>query len=391
MSKMFAVKVKTMISPLRVIDDAVLFVKDGTIEFAGSAKNFQVPEGCEVIELGDKYLVPGFFDIHHHGAMGQRAGGGGPEGIKKIGQFLPSTGCTSWLPTVNAEQHCIDIVQVMKEGTGGADIPGIHMEGPFLEPKNLPGKPEADAHLKKPDVPTLEKMQEAAEGNIRLMGVGITMPGAHELIRAMRGLNIVPSIAHSKGGYEDFMAAVDAGLSHATHIYNVMTGMHHRRPGITGGILSCDAVTGELIGDGFHVHPAAMDVVYRCKGPERVALITDQSELAGLPDGRYVRPNGVPIIKKDGICRMEGFDEKTDNTMAGSTLTMDHNVRTLVNKVHIPLKDVIRMATLTPATIVGIDKFKGSLEPGKDADFVVLSKDLVVESAYVRGVQRFQR
>lgn len=160
---------------------------------------------------------------------------------------------------------------------------------------------------------------------------------------------------------------------------------------MVGGVLTCDEVTTELIGDGFHVHPVAMDIAIRCKGVGKIALITDQSELAGLPDGRYERPNGVAIIKKDGICRMEGFDEKTDNTMAGSSLTIDHNVRTMVNKVGLSLKEVFTMAALTPATIVGINKTKGSLEPGKDADIVVWSKDLVVEAAYVKGQKRYSR
>lgn len=388
--RVFALKAKKLVTPLRVIDDGVVVVDGQKIKFVGSSANVQVPEGVEVTDLGDQILAPGFVDIHHHGAVGERASNGAAA-VKKIGAFLPSTGCTSWLPTVNMPEHCQGVVQAMKEGTGGADIPGIHMEGPFLEPKNLPGKPEADAHLLKPDIKFLEQIQAAAEGHVLLMGVGLTMEGSLDLIRALRGMGIVPSVAHTKTGYEGFMKAVDAGLKHATHIYNVMTGMHHRRPGVVGGVLTCDDVTGELIGDGFHVHPAAMDVVIRCKGVDKVALITDQSELAGMPDGRYLRPNGVAIIKKDGICRMEGFDEKQDNTMAGSTCTIDHNVRTMVNKVHMPLHDVLRMASLTPATIVGIAKNKGSLEPGKDADIVVLGSDLTVRETYVLGRKRFER
>ncbi|HHW27664.1 MAG TPA: N-acetylglucosamine-6-phosphate deacetylase [Firmicutes bacterium] len=386
---MFALKAKTLVTPYRVIEDGVVVVDGEQIKYVGSSQNVCIPEGCEVTDLGDKILAPGCIDIHHHGAVGCRAWTA--EGVKKIGAFLPSTGCTSWLPTVNDAEHCRQIMQAKREGTGGADIAGIHMEGPFLAPKNLPGKPEVDAHLRKPDLKLLEQIQEAAEGNVLLMGVGIEVEGALELIRGMRRLGIVPSVAHTKTDYATFMKAVDAGLRHATHLYNVMTGLHHRRPNVVGGVLTCDEVTTELIGDGFHVHPVAMDIAIRCKGVGKIALITDQSELAGLPDGRYERPNGVAIIKKDGICRMEGFDEKTDNTMAGSSLTIDHNVRTMVNKVGLSLKEVFTMAALTPATIVGINKTKGSLEPGKDADIVVWSKDLVVEAAYVKGQKRYSR
>ncbi len=384
----FALKAKVLITPWRVIENGVVVVEGEKIKFVGSEDNVVVPEGLAVNDLGDKILAPGFIDIHHHGAVGQRASGG-PDAIRKIAEFLPKTGCTAWLPTVNAAEHCADVVSVVKSGTGGADIPGIHMEGPFLAPKNLPGRPEVDAHLSKPDVALLETIQEKAEGMVRLMGVGIEMDGAIELIRAMRRLGIVPAVAHTKADYRRFMEAVDAGLRHATHIFNVMTGLHHRRPNVVGGVLTCDEVTGEIIGDGFHVHPVAIDIVLRCKGPDKVALITDQSELAGMPDGRYLRPNGVAVIKKDGICRIEGFDEKTDNTMAGSTCTIDWNLRVLVNKVGVPLRDAIRMASLTPATIVGISGTKGSLEPGKDADMVVLNRDLTVEMTFVRGERKF--
>lgn len=385
----YALLAKTLVTPLRVIEDGVVLVEDGKISRVGSHKNVAV-EGVSVLDLGDSILAPGFIDIHHHGAAGHQAAEGA-EAVRAIGKFLPSTGCTAWLPTVNAIPHCQGIVQAMKAGTEGADIAGIDMEGPFQAPKNLPGHPEVDAHLRKPDVNLLNAIQAAAEGNVRIMGVGIELDGALDLIRAMRGLNIVPSVAHTKTTYERFMEAVDAGLAHATHLYNVMTGMHHRRPGVVGGILTCNAVTTELIGDGVHVHPAAMDVAIRCKGVGRIALITDESPLAGLPDGRYERPNGPAIIKKNGVCRMEGFEEGQDNTMLGSSFTIDHNLRTLVNKVGLPLADALQMASLTPAKIAGISKAKGSLEPGKDADIVVLDRDLTVRMTFVRGVKRFAR
>jgi N-acetylglucosamine-6-phosphate deacetylase len=385
----FALRAKMVVTPLRVIDDGVVVVEDGKIREARKAEGLVLGSDYPVLDLGDKILAPGFIDIHHHGAAGERASNG-PEAVRKIAQFLPSKGCTAWLPTVNALEHCIGIVQAMKGDTGGADIAGIDMEGPFQAPKDLPGRPEVDAHLRKPDIKLLEAIQEAAEGNVRIMGVGIELDGALELIRHMRRLGIVPSVAHTKTGYERFMEAVDAGLSHATHLYNVMTGMHHRRPNVVGGILTCDAVTTELIGDGVHVHPAALKVAVKCKGVDKIALITDQSWLAGVPDGRYERPDGPALIKKDGVCRMEGFEEGQDNTMLGSIHTIDHNVRNMVNVVGLSLQQVFQMTSSTPARIAGL-KNKGSLEVGKDADIVVLSRDLEVESTYVRGVKRFDR
>ena len=174
------------------------------------------------------------------------------------------------------------------------------------------------------------------------------------------------------------MQAVAAGISHATHAFNVMTGMHHRRPGIVGGVLTCDQLTAELIADGFHVHPVAMDVLIRCKGPERVALITDSVRYQGLPDGDYGR-----VVKKGGIVRLKGYDSSVDNTMAGSVWPMNHNVANVARLVG--LRKAVQMASLTPATIAGCADKKGSIEPGKDADLIVIDDQVRIHMTIMGG------
>jgi N-acetylglucosamine-6-phosphate deacetylase len=163
-----------------------------------------------------------------------------------------------------------------------------------------------------------------------------------------------------------------------------MTGLHHRKPGVVGGALTCDQVTGELIADGFHVSPVAMDVLLRCKGTDKVCLITDNTAIAGLPDGEY-EMHGRKLIKKDGVSRFAASTIEMDHTMAGSEWPIHHNVRTLIQSVGVSIPHAIKMASLNPAKVVGIDRAKGSLEPGKDADIVVLDEGINVYLTMVRG------
>jgi len=383
-----AIKTHRLITPLQDLRDAVVLIDGEKIASVGRQDNIPVPDGAKVIDVGDKIVAPGFVDLHHHGAVGALAAEG-VEAVKKIGQYLVKTGTTGWLPTVwlptdNTLESLKGIAAAKEEGTGGADIIGIHMEGPFLAPKAIPGFEVEDKGLRSPSIKEFMQFVEAAEGHLKLMGVAPELDGALELIREMRRVGVVPAVAHTKATYEQFMRAVEAGVRHVTHMYNVMTGMHHRRPGVVGGVLTCDQVTAELIADGYHVSPVAMDILIRCKGVDKVALITDNVPLAGLPDGVY-EMFGQRIVKKDGISRLEGSTPDIDGTMAGSEWPLNHNIYNLIDLVGGSLPNVIRMATLTPATIVGVDGYKGSIEPGKDADLVVIDEKMQIHLTMVKG------
>jgi len=381
--QMLAIRAHRVITPLQDLRDAVVLVEGETIAAVGRQSSVAIPEGARVLDVGDKIVAPGLIDLHHHGALGHMAADGA-EAVRKIGRYLPTTGTTAWLPTVQSENEIAGVVAAKREGTGGADILGVHMEGPFLAPKGVAGQEAMDEGLRKPSIPEFARMLEAAAGELRLMGVAPELEGALELIREMRRSGVVPAIAHTKANYEQFMRAVEAGARHATHTYNVMTGLHHRQPNVVGGVLTCDLVSAEIIADGFHVCPVAMDVLLRCKGFDRVAVITDSVPVAGLPDGTY-EMFGHKVVKKDGISRAAGATADQDHTMAGSEWPLNHNVRNLVELVHVPLAAAIRMATLTPARIVGVDRQKGSLEPGKDADLIVIDPEIRVCLAMVRG------
>jgi len=378
-----AVKTHRLITPLQDLRDAIVLIEGEKITAVGQQDNIPVPDGANVIDVGDKIVAPGFIDLHHHGAIGVRAAEGA-EAVKKIGQYLVKTGTTGWLPTVDTLESLKAIVIAKEEGTGGADVIGIHMEGPFLAPKGIPGFEARDKSLRKPSIKEFMQFVEAAEGNLKLMGVAPELDGAIGLIREMQRVGVVPAVAHTKATYEQFIRAVESGVRHATHTYNVMTGMHHRSPGVVGGVLTCDQVTAELIADGYHVSPVAMDILVRCKGVDKIALITDNVPLAGMPDGVY-EMFGQRIVKKDGISRLAGTTPDMNNTMAGSEWPLNHNIYNLIDLVGVSLPNAIRMATLTPATIIGFDSYKGSIEPGKDADLVVIDEKMQIHLTMVKG------
>ncbi len=351
-----------------------MIVENGRIAEIGPASG--VPADLEVVDGKGMTLAPGLIDMHHHGAVGVRAEQG-PEAVAKISQYLPSTGTTSWLPTVSTLDGVKGIVAAKKSGLPGADAPGIHMEGPYLAPKRLPGE---KVEPKTVDLKELDEFMTAAEGMLRVMGLAPELPNALAGIRHLASNGIVVAAAHTKITYSQFMEAVDAGLRHVTHVYNVMSRLHHREPNMVGGVLVTDEITGELIADGHHVHPAAMEVLIRCKGVERVAMISDSAAFVGMPDGEY-----GDLVKKDGVLRRKGFDASTDHTLAGSIWPLGYNLANLVASTKYTLQDAVTMASLTPARIVGIADRKGSIAPGKDADLVLLNSELAPALTIVGG------
>ena len=377
-----AIKASRILTPLQDLRDAVVLIEKDRIEAVGRQANVTIPEDAQVMDVGDRIVTPGFIDVHNHGGHGHRATEGA-EPVKEVARWLAQTGTTSWLATVNSIESVKGVAQASREGTGGTSIPGIHCEGPFLAPKNLPGRPVEETPLA--DIDLYHQMLEAGEGLIRIMDCAPELPGAMELIREIVRTGVTASCAHTKIDYDTFMRAVEAGIRHITHSYNVMTGMHHRRPNVVGGVLTCDAVVGELIPDGYHVHPVAMDVLIRCKGFDKVCTVTDSGSLAGLPDGDYTFGDSRSVIKRGGIIRAVGYDEMQDGSMAGSGWTMDHDLWTLVDKVGLRLQDVVRMATLTPATTAGLANDIGSLESGKMADLAVIDERVNVYLTMVHG------
>ena len=396
---MLAIKTRRLLTPLQELRNAVVLIDGEDIEAVGLQANTPIPEGCEVWDVGDHIVAPGLIDVHNHGANGHFAREGA-EAVRECCRWLATAGTTSWLCNIGDLEGIKGAVEVLRQGRepGESSIEGIHVEGPFLYPKYLPGEstdPPLPAELS-----TYHAFLEACEGYLVMMDCSPDLPNGLELIRETRRTGVISCFAHGNADYDLFMRAVDAGMTHVTHTYNVMSGMHHRRPGVVGGALTCDAVMCELTADGFHVHPAAMDVLVRCKGLDRVCLVSDAQAAAGLPDGVYNWSGriidgefgwtDVTLIKKDGVVLLADQDENQDGALSSSVWPIIRGVHNMTYQVGLPLKDSLRLASLNAARAAGIDSHVGSLEADKRADLIVIDEDVNLYATMVAGEVVFQ-
>jgi len=386
MARIRALMSKRVIDGYRSIPDGVVVYEGSQIIFVGAQKHTTVPSGAEITDYGDLIIGPGLIEMHAHGCRGVDANTN-TEACLDFANFVGQRGTTTLLPTINRKISCVlDAMKIQeRDGYKGASMPFIHMEGPFTTPKNIEGYETADTHLLPPSIEKFEELWEEAEGRIKMMGIGIELPGALELARHMKKKGIVVACAHTRTGYNEMMKAYENGVTHGTHLYNVMTGFHHRRPGTVGAILTNDGITTEVICDGFLVDLVAVDIAIRCKGYDRVAIITDLS-MAGLADGDYLRDDGRWITVENGVSYAKGVDRSKDNTMSGSSYTQNIGVKNVYQRLGHPLEAAIRMATVTPAKILNMYDTVGSLKVGKDADIIVFDNDLEMTEVIVKGV-----
>jgi N-acetylglucosamine-6-phosphate deacetylase len=339
------------------------------------------PPGATVHDFRPHLLAPGTIDLHTHGAANCSFSSGPPEDTHTICRYRAHTGCTALLATITGEWNEL-LAAVAKLGTltgrptGGAALLGIHVEGPFLNPVRKGAIGEST--MRPPSVDDLHRLQDTAAGTIRMMTVAPELPGALPVIEEMVRLDIVPSVGHSDATYEEALAGVDAGVRKATHTFNAMRPLHHRDPGTVGAVLADDRLVAELIPDGAHVHPGAMAALVKAKRPNRVALVTDGVRYAGLPEGTYERPGRGNAVVRDGIAVAE------DGTIAGSVSPMDRNLGLLRDSLGLPLYDLFTMAAAVPASLLGLTQ-KGSLAPGRDADFAVYDDALRCVATFVSG------
>lgn len=320
------------------------------------------------------YLVPGFIDLHVHGANGKDVMDAEEEALFEISHALAMEGVTGFLATTmtadNAHiERVLSHIPTMLRNKTGAAILGVHLEGPFLAKKKMGAQRED--YLQLPDLILFKKWQALAQNTIKLVTLAPELTGALDFIHALRALEVVVSIGHTNATYDETMAAINAGCSHATHLFNAMRGIHQREPGATGAILLANDVTAELIMDGWHIHPAIAEMVLRLKGRERLMLITDAMRAKCLRDGQYELGGQVVNV-------FAGRATLNDGTLAGSTLRMPAAIKNMQEFTRCSLVDAVHMATTNPAYLLGLTHRKGSIETGKDADLVVLTDQLDV-------------
>lgn len=350
-----------------------LLPKDGALE-----------EGAKVYDAEGKKVVPGFLDIHTHGAVGVDVNAATAEELGKIGHFMATQGTTSWLCSVLTDTReqtlwCIDEFKKHKKlENDGADLLGIHLEGPFLAKEFKGAMPE---HLlRDADVELLKEYQEAAEGNIRYLTVSPEIEGIVDAIPAVRDLGIVVAIGHSGADYDTSMKAIENGAASCTHTFNAMKLLHQHFPAIMGAAMESDIYC-EAICDGRHLHPGVVRLLIKTKGLDKVVAVTDSIMAAGLPDGNYkLGVNEVVVVDGDAKLASNGV-------RAGSTLTTGQALKNIMKFTGRPIEEVLQLLTVNPAKLIGVFDKKGSIADGKDADLVILDEENNVTDTFVRGKQ----
>ena len=331
-------------------------------------------------DLKGAKVIPGLVDIHIHGAAGADFSDGDYEGLKRMAALLARRGVTSFLPTSMTLPYeslaaAFDTAAALKREAPAdcARVLGIHMEGPFFSEKKKGA--QNGAFLKLPDFEAFRKLQEGCGGLIRLVDVAPELPGAADFTRQASRMAVV-SAAHTDADYEAAEALYEAGATHLTHLYNAMPPIHHRQPGVIGAAAERENVSAELICDGYHVHPAAVRMAFKLF-PGRICLISDALRCCGMPEGTY-ELGGQPIELKEGVARLK------DGTIAGAASDLWTDLKNAI-AFGIPEEEAILAATLNPARAVGAEKSVGSIEKGKEADFIICDEALKVRTVYIKG------
>src|SRR5208337_2008303 len=366
------VHVARAFTPTTEIPDAAILFRDGVIEFVGPRSAVSLPAGAQEIIATGKIAAPGFIDVHIHGAGGHDVMEATGAALSAVSHTVAAHGTTSFVATTvtastestcqSAEGIASYICQQHQADDPRADILGIHFEGPFINSVRRGVHPSE--FLRLPSADLLEKFIDAAKGNARILTIAPELLGAMPCIDAAHKAGLVVAIGHTDATYEQARAAIARGAHHAVHVYNAMRPFSHRDSGVIGAVLTTHEVTAELIADGVHVDETAMRLLLQAKGAAGVILVSDGVSATGMPDGKYILGN-MEVTVDGGVCR------NAEGKLAGSTLTLDRALRNIVN-LGTPFADALRMLTLNPATLLGIEFKEGSLRPGADADLLLL-------------------
>ena len=378
---------------MKYIKNGKVILPDGILEnvvlafdskICGFTDESQIPENAEVIDADGGFVAPGLVDIHIHGYLGEDTSDGSAEGIFKMANGIMKNGVTSFCPTtmtvsMDEINKALDTVRSLKEESkswNGAEILGVNLEGPFINPKKKGA--QAETHIKKPDAKFVLDNADI----ISLATMAPEMDGGCEAIKEIReNSNVVVSVGHTDATFEETLSGIDAGATHITHLFNAQTPLHHRNPGVVGAAL-LENVTTELIADTFHVHKGLFELLARVKG-DNLVLITDCTRAGGMPDGEYTL-GGQPIFVNGVKCLLE------DGTIAGSVLKLNDAVKNFSENTNLPFWKAVSAASLNPARAIGVDDCKGSIEAGKDADIIITDADFNIVKTIIGGEIKYE-
>lgn len=380
---MLAITNATIITPSRTIQRGTTLMRFGKIEAVDHWNEISVPSGSGMLDARGLLLAPGFIDLQCNGAFGYDLTQN-PESVWRVATQLPQFGVTSFLPTiVSSPLSTVRLAQDIwhkgpPRGFKGAQALGLHLEGPFLNPAKRGA--HNPAYLRPPSVEDVANW--TPETGARLVTLAPELLGALDVIATLTERGVVVSAGHSMASYDQARNAVTAGTRYATHLFNGMPELHHRKPGLLGAMLADERVTIGLIADGIHVHPALIKLLWHMTGDDRLNLVTDGIAAVGMGDGVYTI-GGLKVTVDGRTARV------SNGTLAGSLLTMDQALRNLLNYTGCAQAEAVRTITTTPATLLGIANRKGQIAPGYDADVVLLSRDFRVVATVIEGQLRY--
>ena len=367
-----------IVLPDEVVIGKALAFDDETGKIVGIVDN--APDGANVIDACGNYIAPGLVDIHIHGYLGEDTSDAKPEGIKKMAYGVAKNGVTSFLPTTMTVSKdeiiaALNAVRSLKEESktwDGAEIIGVHAEGPFINP-NKKGA-QAEENILVPDADFILENADI----ITSVTLAPEMDKDHACIKKLaKESTVLVSMGHTDATFEEAMSAARDGVCHATHLFNAMSALAHRNPGVVGAALASENVSVEVIADTFHINPGLYSIISKVKG-DKMVLITDCTRAGGMPDGEYDL-GGQPIFLKGIECRL------ADGTIAGSVLKLNDAVKNVLNNTNLPVNEVFKMASLNPATSIHCENRIGSLEAGKDADIIIADENINIVRTIKKG------
>ncbi len=378
-----------ILTPEEVISDGYLRIEGRRLVEVGGERG-DLPAGCRAFDATSYTVTPGLIDLHLHGAMGHNVMGAG---LAAVMEELPRRGVTAFLPATltagpavvrAALEEMAEIIRHAPKGAApsGARPLGVHLEGPHLSPQKAG---MAIARYFRPlTAEEWEDLQAAARGTIKMVTFAPEEGDGMRLIPRLIQQGVVPTIGHSNATFEQVSRMVELGLAHATHMFNAMRPFHHRAPGVVGAVMYHRAITAQLIADLHHVHPAAMELLFRLKGVDRVALVSDAAPVSGLPPGEYDWDDETRVVVgEDGTCRLP------DGTLAGATSFLGENVANLVHAVGLRWTEAVQTATAVPGAALGVKR--GRLLPGWMADIAIWDREFQPVATMVEGRWVWQR
>ncbi|MGW1158692.1 N-acetylglucosamine-6-phosphate deacetylase [Streptomyces sp. NPDC002513] len=353
-------------------------VDDGRVVVEGTRIAGTPPPDAKTIDVRGHWLVPGFVDLHSHGGGGAAFSGTADEILTAV-RTHRLHGTTTLVASTVTEDMDVLVRQagLLSELAEQGDIAGIHFEGPFISPCRKGA--HSEELLRHPDPAEVRKLLDAARGRAKMVTLATELPGGIDSVRLLAEHGVIAAIGHTDATYEQTVEAIDAGATVATHLFNAMPPLGHRAPGPIAALLEDERITVELIDDGTHLHPASLQLAFHHAGAARVAFITDAMDAAGVGDGRYLL-GPLEVEVADGVARLV-----QGGSIAGSTLTLDRAFRRAVTVDRLPVQDVVAAISANPARLLGVYDRVGSLEPGKDADLVLLDEEFALKGVMRRG------